>query len=128
MTLTERRQPRGPIPCTTNFDFTISSTLQASEDFTVTVNTATVLEAAGGSDFTAVVGGTGTITAGATSGTVRVVVSGDTLVELDEQFSVNLSDAAFDGTIDATRAGFADAMGIGVGPDDRAAMTRCHRS
>ncbi|NER09470.1 Calx-beta domain-containing protein [Muriicola jejuensis] len=47
--------------------------------------------ATAGQDYVAVVGGTGTITAGTSSTTLSVTVNGDTSVEANETFFVNLS-------------------------------------
>ena len=94
---------------TTPFVFTVTMSAASSTDVTVdyasTDGTATV--AAG--DYTAV-SGTLTITAGETSGTITVLVNGDTKVEPDETFTVTLSNAS--------GATIADAVGTGTIIDD----------
>ena len=47
--------------------------------------------ATAGSDYVAIVNGSGTIAAGATSTTIAVTINGDSAVEANETFSVNLS-------------------------------------
>ena len=77
---------------TTNAVFTV--TLSAAAPFPVTVNYATANgTATAGSDYAAQAGNL-TFTAGQTSKTISVPVQGDTTVEPDETFFVNLSSAA----------------------------------
>ncbi len=99
---------------TTSYSFTITSSALASEDIEVAVNTADLLDAVGGTDYTAIVGGTALISAGATSTTVTVTVIGDQLVELDETFEVRLSAGEFNGAVDTSRVVFADSVGVGT--------------
>ena len=77
---------------TTTFDFTVSvdggGNAAANIGFTVNTSNGT---AASGTDYVAITGGSGTITAGSPSTTVSVTVNGDTDVELDETFTVALS-------------------------------------
>ncbi|WP_154898260.1 Calx-beta domain-containing protein [Gimesia maris] len=70
--------------------FTFSVTLDQPVGEDVTFNYATVNNSADGTDFSST-SGTGTITAGMTSTTIDVTYSGDTTVELDERFFVDLS-------------------------------------
>ncbi|WP_417375975.1 Calx-beta domain-containing protein [Gimesia maris] len=70
--------------------FTFEVTLDQSVGEDVTFNYATVNNSADGTDFSST-SGTGTITAGMTSTTIEVTYSGDTTVELDERFFVDLS-------------------------------------
>jgi Ca2+-binding RTX toxin-like protein len=93
---------------TTSFDFTVS--LSSASSQTVTVAYATADDTATQpSDYTAV-GATLTFTPGQTSKTVSVSVNGDTTVEPDETFFVNLSAA--------TNATIADAQGVGTIQND----------
>jgi hypothetical protein len=81
-------------------------TLTPASASTVTVNYATANDSAlVGSDYTAT-SGTLTFNAGQTSKVVTVNVMGDTVVEPNETFTVNLSEAS-GGTI-------ADAQGVGT--------------
>ncbi|MEZ6121776.1 MAG: Calx-beta domain-containing protein [Planctomycetaceae bacterium] len=80
--------PEGNAGTTT---FTFDVTLDAAVANDVTFDFATVADTAtAGSDFTAA-NSSGTITAGSTSTTITVDVTGDTTVETDEQFFVDLS-------------------------------------
>jgi hypothetical protein len=85
--------------------FTVTSDVPASPgditfDFATADGTATA-----GTDYVALVG-TGTITAGNTSTTISVTVNGDTTVELDETFTVTLSNPSINDTIaDGTATG-----------------------
>ncbi|MDH4067278.1 MAG: beta-propeller fold lactonase family protein, partial [Acidobacteriota bacterium] len=88
--------------------FTVS--LSAASGQTVTVDYATADgTASAGSDYQAG-SGTATIPAGSPSGTVPVLVNGDTLDELDETFFVNLSNPS--------NATISDAQGRGTITDD----------
>ncbi|WP_366585238.1 Calx-beta domain-containing protein [Muricauda sp. ANG21] len=77
---------------TTDFIFTVSvdggGNAAAQIDFDVDTSDGT---ATAGTDYVAIVGGTGTIAAGTPSTTITVQVNGDTDVELDEGFTVVLS-------------------------------------
>ncbi len=75
---------------TSNATFTVSLSNATSSDVNFTINTADGTATAG-SDYVAIVNGNGTITAGSMSTTVNVVVNGDTAVEPDETFTLNLS-------------------------------------
>jgi hypothetical protein len=76
----------------TTFTFTVH--LSTTAGVPVTVNYATANGSAlAGSDYTAA-SGTLTIPAGSTSGTFTVTVTGDTVIEPDEAFFVNLSGAS----------------------------------
>ena len=86
-----RRRPRGT-PGTTAMAFTL--TLSAASSQVVTVNASTADgTAAAGSDYVALAATPVTFPAGSTSQTVAVTVNGDTVVEANETFSVNLSGA-----------------------------------
>jgi hypothetical protein len=109
---------------TTAFSFTVSIDNEASEDITVVANTNAVSATGGGTDFDDIVNQTVTIPAGSTSATLTVNVTGETLVEDDEGFEVNLTDARFNGVTDATRAGIIDAQGVGtITNDDTATIS-----
>ena len=93
---------------TTNAVFTV--TLSAAAGVAVTVDFATANgTATAGSDYTAT-NGTLTFAAGVLTQTVTVSVTGDTTVENDEDFFVNLSNAA--------NAAIADGQGRGLIVDD----------
>jgi hypothetical protein len=98
----------------TDFTFTISIDVASASDVNVDYATADD-SAAAASDYTAI-SGTATITAGATSTTVTVKVQGDTAVESNETFFVNLSNP-----VNAT---IADNLGLGtITNDDSATLT-----
>jgi hypothetical protein len=84
----------GPEGDTGTTPFTFTVTLSQPAPWAVTVNFATADgTATAGSDYAAA-GGTLTFAPGETSKTVTVNVTGDTTVEPDETFTVNLSNAA----------------------------------
>jgi hypothetical protein len=89
---------------TTNFSFPVTLQSAATQDVAVTFATQ-VGSAVPGVDFVAT-SGTVTIAAGQTSGQIVVQVNGDTDVEDDEQFFVNLTAA--------TNASILDAQGKGT--------------
>ena len=77
---------------TTNFDFTVTSSLAAPMGgINFTFDTADG-SASAGSDYTAVVGGAGQIAEGQTQGTATVVVNCDVDPEASETFTVSLVD------------------------------------
>ena len=79
---------------TSTFQFAVSSSLPApSGGISFTVNTAdgTTNPANSSSDYAAITNRPGGIPAGSSSTTVDVIVNGDTLVEANETFFVNLS-------------------------------------
>jgi Calx-beta domain/Domain of unknown function (DUF4114)/RTX calcium-binding nonapeptide repeat (4 copies) len=76
---------------TTNYDFNIALNKPSTEIVTVKFNTADGTATAA-SDYTAATG-TLTFNPGETSKTVNISVKGDTTLELDETFTVNLTDA-----------------------------------
>ncbi len=94
---------------TKNFTFTVSvdGSGNAASNIGFTYNTANGTATLADSDYVAVLGGSGTITAGTPSTTVTVQVNGDTKIEGTENFLVNLSapvnatitDAQGEGTI-----------------------------
>ena len=95
---------------TTNADFTVS--LDKPSGRTVTVDWATTPDtASAGADFTSG-GSTLTFSAGQTSKTVSVAVKGDTLDEIDEAFTVDLTNAV--------HAIISDPQGVGTITDDDA--------
>ncbi|MEZ6121778.1 MAG: Calx-beta domain-containing protein [Planctomycetaceae bacterium] len=97
------------------FDVTLDTALgnDVTFDFSTVDDTATA-----GSDFTAT-SGSGTITAGSTSTTITVDVTGDTTVEADEQFFVDLSNVNAGGLdvslASITEVGFLDTSGLAYG-------------
>ncbi|WP_428381880.1 Calx-beta domain-containing protein [Nevskia ramosa] len=98
---------------TKNLTFTVSLSSAATGAVSVAYATADGTAAAG-SDYL-VGGGTLSFPAGTTTQTVNVVINGDTAVEPDETFFVNLSSA--------TGATIADAQGLGTISNDDAAAT-----
>ena len=100
------------------FTFTITSSNATDTDITGTVNTANIVgEALAGSDYTAISGATFTINGDSLdrTDTVTVTVDDDNIVEDDEDFNVNLTNALFGGASDNTRAMFLDGTATGVG-------------
>ena len=75
----------------TTFTFTVSINQAVGYNITFDINTADDTATVADSDYDAISGGSGTITNGSTSTTIDVDVTGDTNVELDEAFFVNLS-------------------------------------
>jgi hypothetical protein len=104
---------------TTTFTFTVSLTSPAGPSgVSFTINTAdgTTNPATAGSDYVAIVNGSGSITSGNTSTTVSVTVNGDTSVEPDETFFVNLTNV--------TGATVTDGQGLGtIQNDDSPALS-----
>ena len=88
-----------------NLVFTVS--LGGTKAAAVTVNYADAGTgtATSGTDYTAVTAGTLTIAAGATSGTITVLVTGDTTVEPDETVVIALSNASGAGLLPTTSTG-----------------------
>ena len=74
----------------TTLTFTVTLSEPAGQPVTVSYSTANGTATAAGADYTPTVG-TLTFAAGETVKTVNVAVTGDTMVELDEQFTLNLS-------------------------------------
>jgi hypothetical protein len=105
----------------TAFTFIVSMDYPASRDITVVVNTNGVTADGGGADFADIVNRTYTIAAGTLSTLVTVDVTAEALVEFDETFEVNLTDARFDGNTDPTRVVIGDPQGIGTIVNDDAA-------
>src|SRR5439155_177983 len=61
---------------------------------------------------------------GETSKTVTVTVNDDSVVENDERFTVDLSNAKFNGATDATRVDITDSQGVGtIQNNDTATLT-----
>src|SRR6185503_1857607 len=75
---------------TTNFNFPLTLSNPSAENVVVTFSTADG-SATAPADYTAVVGGTVTILAGATSGQITIVVQADAADEANETFSVNIT-------------------------------------
>lgn len=103
---------------TTQFMFTLSLSAPANAGG-VTVNYATADgTATAGSDYAAVTAGSATIPAGSSSVVVSVDVNGDTTVEPNENFAVNVTSA--------TGATVADGQGTGTINNDDVAITPIH--
>lgn len=101
---------------TSILQFTVTSSVAApAGGYTVTATTADDTATVANSDYAASTG-TVTIAAGATRGTFDVTINGDTTVEPDEQFFVNLSNAPA-----GTQIG--DAQGVGTITNDDALPT-----
>ena len=75
---------------TTTATFNVSLSNPNASAVAFTINTADVTASAG-SDYVAIVGGSASIAAGATSTTIDVTINGDTAVEANETFTLNLS-------------------------------------
>jgi|GEM_PF-120429 len=106
---------------TTTFTFNVTLTSAAPPGgVTFTVNTAdgTTNPANAGSDYVAIVNGSGSILAGGTSTTVSVTVSGDTTPEANETFFVNLTNI--------TGATPGDTQGLGTITNDDVTITRIY--
>jgi uncharacterized protein len=100
---------------TTNFNFTVSLSQPANAGgVSFTVNTADGTATAP-SDYTAIVNGAGSIPQGNSSTTVTVSVNGDTTVEPNETFFVNISNV--------TGAGVTDSQGQGTITNDDVTLT-----
>ncbi|MEX2188054.1 MAG: Calx-beta domain-containing protein [Pirellulales bacterium] len=82
---------------------TLTLSQAVDEDVTVTVNTASGTATVANGDFVAVVNQIATILAGQTSVVVPVTINGDATVELDETFTVALSNALVGGVSDPGR-------------------------
>ena len=76
---------------TTIFSFTVSINQAVGYDITFDFDTADGTATTADSDYVAIAGGSGTITNGTTSATVDITVNGDTNIEADETFLVDLS-------------------------------------
>ncbi len=95
---------------------TFTLTLSQQVDADVSIEYATTINTAGSSDFTDT-SGMATITAGTTSTTITVDITADSIVELDEEFFVNLTNVTASGR-DVT---FADSQGVGTIQNDDSA-------
>ena len=104
---------------TTTFSFTVSLTSPAPPggvSFTINTADGSTDPATAGSDYVAIVNGSGSIAQNNTSTTVTVTVNGDTDIEPDETFFVNLSGV--------TGATVTDGQGLGtITNDDFAAAS-----
>ena len=95
---------------TSTFTFTVSSSLPAPAggiNFTVNTADGTTNPASSSTDYVSIKNGSGSIAAGSSSTTVNVNVNGDTLVENNEAFFVNLSNPTNGATI-------SDGQGLGT--------------
>ncbi len=108
----------------TAFQFPITLSAPASEDITITVNTADGTATAAGGDYTALIDQTVTIPAGQTTVNVTVEVAADMDIEADETFTVVISDALLGGAADprVTIAAGADAATGTISNDDAESM------
>ncbi|MGB8509205.1 MAG: lamin tail domain-containing protein, partial [Pyrinomonadaceae bacterium] len=103
---------------TSTFTFTVSLTSPAGAggvSFTVNTANGTTNPATAGSDYVAIVNGSGSIASGATSTTVNVTVNGDTTQEQNETFFVNLTNV--------TGATAGDTQGLGTITNDDVTLT-----
>ncbi|KAA0139974.1 hypothetical protein FYZ48_08595 [Gimesia chilikensis] len=105
----------GPVGTTTNFNFTVSLSTPVAGVVTVDLETADLTATLADSDYVQLLPQTITFNPGETEKTITVVVNGDTAIEADETFSVNLSNASSNATI-------ADATGIGTIENDDFAL------
>jgi subtilisin-like proprotein convertase family protein len=97
---------------TTPFNFNVTLSNPSSQAITVAYNTADGTATVSNSDFTAATG-TLTFAAGTTTQQISVLVNGDTVVEPNETFNVNLSNP--------TNATITDSQGLGTITNDDAA-------
>ncbi len=96
---------------TANFTVTLSDPAPAGGvSFTVNTADGTTNPATAGSDYVAIVNGSGSISVGNTSTTVSVTINGDTTLEPNETFFVNLSSPS--------NATITDGQGLGTIQDD----------
>ncbi len=106
---------------TTTFALNVSLTVAAGAggvNFTVNTADGTTNPANAGSDYVAIVNGSGSISQGNTSTTVNVTVNGDTTPEPNETFFVNISNI--------TGANAGDVQGLGTISNDDFAATPIH--
>ena len=99
---------------TSTFTFTVHSSLPAPVGgigFTINTADGSTNPASSSTDYVAITNGTGSIGAGSSSTTVSVTVNGDTLVENNETFFVNLSNPTNGATI-------SDGQGLGTITND----------
>ena len=85
----------------TNLTFTVTLSAASGQSVTVAYADAGTGTATSGTDYTAITGGTLTFTAGTTSQTFNVAVTGDTLIESNETVVVTLS-SPMNATVSAT--------------------------
>ncbi len=99
----------------TEFDFVVSIAggANAVNNIDFTYNTANGSATTADNDYTGVIGGSGTIPAGSSSTIITINVTGDTKVENNENFTVNLT-----GAVNAT---INDAQGLGTIQNDDSA-------
>jgi hypothetical protein len=102
---------------TKNFVFTVTLSSPASETVTVDYHTVNDLAIAP-EDYAAIPATTLTFNPGETSKPITVVVQGDIVIEPNETFFVNLSNAAFDGATDAGRVVIIDDQGVATITND----------
>jgi uncharacterized repeat protein (TIGR01451 family) len=106
---------------TTNFNFTVSLSSPAQTggvSFTVNTANGTTNPATAGSDYVAIVGGSGSIPEGSSSTQVTVQVNGDMTTEPNETFFVNISGV--------TGAGVTDGQGLGTIQNDDVTVIPIH--
>jgi predicted extracellular nuclease len=106
---------------TSTFNFNVSLTQPAGAggvSFTVNTADGTTNPANAGSDYVAIVGGAGSISAGNSATTVSVTVNGDTTPEPNETFFVNISGV--------TGANPGDVQGLGTITNDDVTLTAIH--
>lgn len=106
---------------TTLFTFTVSLSDLAAEDVSVTATSVDGAASTAGGDITAFNNQPITVTAGTLTQTFTVVISGDTIVETDENFFVTLSDLQYNGVEDNSRVIFNKSVGTGTITNDDSA-------
>ncbi len=110
------------------FSFELTLDKVSSYDITVQADTANILGGAtAGTDYTAIAGQVVTFSANGVTNqtqTVVVTVNDDTIVEADQQFVLQLSNAAFDGLTDVTRVVIGDNEAVAtIENNDSAVLT-----
>lgn len=106
---------------TTTFSFPVTLTVPAGAggvSFTVNTQDGITNPATSGSDYVAIVGGSGNIASGNSSTNVSVTVNGDTTPEPNETFFVNISNI--------TGANAGDVQGLGTISNDDVTLTAIH--
>ncbi|WP_339732723.1 Calx-beta domain-containing protein [uncultured Gimesia sp.] len=104
------------------FEFELTLDQASEEEVTVLVNT--VFGTADSNDLTAIVDQLVTFAAGQTTATVTVSVDSDNIVEVDETFTVVLSDPQINGTTALSLVDIGDSTAVGtIQNDDSATIT-----
>jgi len=96
---------------TVTFTFTVTTSTVDATDITFDINTMDGSATTTDNDYVSIVAGSGVIVANTTSTTIDVTINGDTNIEMDEDFSVILSNIS-------SNANLLDDTGVGTITDD----------